>query len=121
MTIIAFCQKVLSLTNLEISQEIEEPVLFTLEFLSGQNSALIPVIATRQCIADIMKYLESGRYLKNALNCMAAFLESEHENIVMWAIQAGFLGRAQDILNCGETIDKHKALWAISNITGGTC
>ena len=50
---------------------------------------------------------------------MSSFFVSEDNNVVVWAIQEGLFPNILEILNTAIGSDKVKALYTLSNITGG--
>ena len=88
--------------------------------LAKKNTALQDAIATHPVVEIIMSSLESRQQLeyKPALKCLANLVSGEGDYVARWAIQAGLLPRALEILNTGVTKDKKTMLWTLSNIAG---
>ena len=126
IAIITYGQLVLSTKKEYLASKAA--VLSSLAALAKRDTDLITKIATPACIHNIMECLKkpvtdidgSEAAFRNALDCMASIVVTEDENIILHVLQAGFLRRAHDILNCGTSNDKRQALWAISNITASS-
>lgn len=96
-------------------------VLDTMTLLSESVQSVIPTLATSAVINKVMALLEysDSTVFADALKCLSNFLVAEDDSIARWAIQAGFFARMTEVLACGTREEKHVALFALSNLTGG--